>query len=292
MEFTVPPEYDGLRLLQFLRGCALLSARTVTRLRHTPESLFRNGEFIRTVDPVYAGDMITVRLPEETAAIAPEDPAGLDIVYEDEDVLLVNKPAGLAVHPTHNHQGDTMANLVAGYLAQRGRSAVFRAVGRLDKTTSGLVLCALNKHAAYRLADAYKKEYIAVAQGVFTGSGEIDTPIYRPDPNKTLRAAGETGEAALTLWESLGHNGSLTVLRVTPVTGRTHQIRVHFASLGAPLCGDEMYGGSTQLIGRAALHCGYVAFTHPVTGEERSFSVPLPEDMQNLIKLIKDSQYS
>ena len=277
-----------MRLLRFLRGEAGLSARTVTRLRHTPGSLLRNGESIRTVDPVCAGDRITVRLPEETAAIAPEDPEGLRIVYEDEDVLLVNKPAGLAVHPTHNHQGDTLANLVAGYLAGQGRSAVFRAVGRLDKTTSGLVLCALNKHAAYRLADAYEKEYLAVAEGRFSGSGVIDMPIYRPDPNKTLRAAGDHGDPAVTRWESMGTNGSLSLLRVTLDTGRTHQIRVHFSSLGAPLCGDEMYGGSTALISRAALHCGVVRFTHPVTAEKLSFSVPPPEDMQKLIGMINN----
>ena len=121
---------------------------------------------------------------------------------------------------------------------------------------------------------------------MFTGSGTVDTPIYRPDPNKTLRAAGETGETAVTHWEALGTNGSFSLLRIRLETGRTHQIRVHFMSLGAPLLGDEMYGGSTELIGRAALHCERIRFTHPVTDKELTFAVEAPEDMQKLIRMI------
>ena len=121
---------------------------------------------------------------------------------------------------------------------------------------------------------------------MFTGSGTVNTPIYRPDPNKTLRAAGETGETAVTHWEALGTNGSFSLLRIRLETGRTHQIRVHFMSLGAPLLGDEMYGGDTALIGRAALHCETVAFPRPVTGETLRFCVPPPEDMQKLINML------
>ena len=286
--YVIPPEYGGQRLIAFLRGFMGVSVRTLNKLKADPLGLLLNGEHIRTVDVVQAGDVLTVHMPEERGGIAPTPDAKLDVVYADEDVLLINKPPDLAVHPTHNHQGDTLANLVAGYLSTQGHDAVFRAVGRLDKTTSGLVLCALNKHAAYRLSDRYQKEYLAVAQGAFRGSGVIDRPIYRPDPNKTLRAAGESGESAVTHWESLGTNGSLSLLRVRLETGRTHQIRVHFSSLGAPLAGDEMYGGSTELIGRAALHCERIRFTHPVTDKELTFAVEAPEDMQKLIRMINN----
>ena len=286
MVYIVPPEYGGKKLIAFLRGYVGISARNAPKLKADPEGLKRNGAHIRTIDRVNAGDEIRIRMPEEASVIVPTAPKDLDIVYEDEDVLIVNKPGTLAIHPTHNHQGDTLANQVAGYLAVQGKQGVFRAVGRLDKTTSGLVVCALNKHAAFRLAGNYEKEYLALAGGAFTGKGTIDKPIYRPDPNKTLRAAGETGERAVTHWESIGTNGEFSLLRVRLETGRTHQIRVHFMSLGAPLLGDEMYGGDTSLISRAALHCETVTLTHPVTGERLRFSAPPPEDMQKLISML------
>lgn len=286
--FIIPPEYDGKKLIAFLRGHVGVSVRTMAKLKNDPQGLLRNGEHIRTIDPVFFGDELRVRLPAETGGIVPAASADLDIVYEDADVLLINKPGNLAVHPTHNHQGDTLANQVAAYLARQGRDCVFRAVGRLDKTTSGLVLCAMNKHAAFRLSGNYEKEYLAVAEGVFTGSGTVDTPIYRPDPNKTLRAAGEKGDPAVTHWQSLGTDGELSLLRIRLETGRTHQIRVHFASLGAPLAGDEMYGGSKTYIDRAALHCEKIRFLHPVTGVQMAFSAPLPPDMAKLAGQIVD----
>ena len=288
MVFTVPPEYGGERLIAFLRGYVGVSARTAAKLKADPEGLKRNGAHVRTIDRLTPGDEIRIRMPEERGGIAPAPAADLDIVYEDEDLLIVNKPGNLAVHPTHNHQGDTLANQVAGYLAEKGKQGVFRAVGRLDKTTSGLVLCALNKHAAFKLSGCCEKEYLALAGGVFTGSGTVDTPIYRPDPNKTLRAAGAHGETAVTHWQALGTNGEYSLLRVRLETGRTHQIRVHFMSLGAPLLGDDMYGGDMSRISRAALHCETIAFPHPVTGEQLCFSAPPPEDMQKLIDMLNN----
>ena len=281
LQYVVPASFDSKKLLAFLRGPLGMSARTVTRLRHEPGSLLCNGRPIRTIDPVCAGDTVTIRIHEPDGAIQPEgdDP---DIIYEDADLMVINKPAGLAVHPTHNHQGDTLANRTAAYLEKSGKSGVFRAVGRLDKQTSGLVLCALHRHAASLLSGAYEKTYYAVAEGVFSGSGVIDLPIYRPDPTKTLRAAGDHGDEARTEWRALAAGGGLTLLEVRPITGRTHQIRVHFAALGAPLAGDGMYGGHTDLIERAALHCGRLAFRHPITGEDMTFTAPLPADMEAL----------
>ncbi len=288
LTFIIPAVFDGKKLIAFLRGQVGVSVRTLAKLKADPLGLLRNGEHIRTIDLLHTGDRIEVRLPAENGGIAPASFEGLDIVFEDADVLLINKPGNLAVHPTHNHQGDTLANQVAGYLEQKGSGAVFRAVGRLDKTTSGLVLCALNKHAAFRLSGAYEKEYLAIAEGALTGSGTIDTPIYRPDPGKTLRAAGPEGDPAVTHWQALASNGSLTLLRIRLETGRTHQIRVHMASIGCPLAGDEMYGGSRKYIGRAALHCETVRFVHPVNGKAMAFTVSPPEDMRQLINMINN----
>lgn len=159
----------------------------------------------------------------------------IDVIYEDADLLAVNKSPFLAMHPTHNHQGDTFANAVAGHLQSEGKSAVFRCVGRLDKGTSGVVVCALNRYAAARLSGNISKKYIAVVRGRFEGSGTINKPIYRPDPMKTLRACGDMpgSESAVTHWESLYSSDEYSLLSLTLETGRTHQIRVHFASMDA-----------------------------------------------------------
>jgi len=136
------------------------------------------------------------------------------------------------------------------------------------------------------LSGKNEKEYIALAEGRIEGSGTINTPIYRPDPGKTLRAAGETGESAITHYTVAASSDSLTLLNIRLETGRTHQIRVHFSSTGHPLAGDEMYGGSRELIDRAALHCAKISFTHPVTGNNLFFEAPLPEDMKNISELL------
>ena len=285
INYAVDEEYDGEKLKIFLRRKVNLSYRSLVILKNDPEGLKRNREHIRAIDPVHAGDVITVTFPEERSVIPPADGGRLDIVYEDDDILVVNKPAGLAVHPTHNHQGDTLANQAAAYFA--GKNVVFRSVGRLDKCTSGLIVLAKNRHAASFLPDKTLKEYLAIAGGVFHGAGTIDRNIFRPDPMKTLRAVSEDnsrGERAVTHWEALATDGKRTLLRVKLETGRTHQIRVHFAFLGAPLAGDAMYGSTDTAIRRAALHCAKLTLTHPVTRETLTFCAPPPEDMAALLK--------
>ncbi|MBQ7637548.1 MAG: RluA family pseudouridine synthase [Clostridia bacterium] len=288
VEYTVPPEYSGKKLVAFLRGGVKISSRTLTALKKDPDGVKRNGEHIRTIDIIYEGDAITLKLPDEKSGISPADFSDLDIIFEDDDLLVINKSPYIAVHPTHNHQGDTLANKVAGYMLSKGKDPVFRAVGRLDKSTSGVVLCALNKHAAFRLSGNAQKTYLAIAEGKIEGTGTVDKPIFRPDPGKTLRAAGEEGERAVTNYEAVKTNGELTLLRVFPETGRTHQIRVHFSSIGHPLAGDEMYGGGRELIRRAALHCAVVSVPHPVTGETLVFKAELPEDMDLLVKSLNN----
>ena len=282
IEFVIDERYDGKKVLHYLRGEAKLSARLVGSLKRVENGITLNGMHIRTVDSMKTGDVLAVNIPDDKKNIEPID-YPLDIVYEDNDILVINKPAGLAMHPTHNHQGDTLANAVAAYFKNKCGYVTFRAVGRLDKGTSGLVLCALNKFAASKLSGTFKKTYYAVVKGAYTGSGTIDKPIYRPDAMKTLRAAGEIGDRAVTHWKSLWTNGEDSLLEIHLETGRTHQIRVHFSSMGAPLCGDDMYGSTDQRIPRPALHCGKMTLIHPVTGDFMDFSVPFPEDFASLI---------
>ena len=284
IEFIIDESYDGKKVIAYLRGQAKLSARLVNSLKRIEKGITLNGEHIRTVDILHKGDILAVNIPEDSNSIEPVE-YPLDIVYEDNDIIVINKPAGLAMHPTHNHQGDTLANAVTAYLVSKGSNTAFRAVGRLDKSTSGLVICALNKYSAASLAGNFEKTYFALVKGYFEGNGTIDRPIYRPDPMKTLRAVGDEGDKAVTHWQCQWSDGDVSLMKITLETGRTHQIRVHFASIGAPLCGDDMYGSDDTRIGRAALHCGILDFIHPVTGEKMHFEVPMPEDMAKIINI-------
>ena len=286
IDYTITSEFNGDKVLWYLRGQAKLSARLVASLKTIPEGILLNGEHIRTIDRIHTGDILTVNIPEgESTAESRE--GELQVVYEDEDLLIVNKNPFIAVHPTHNHQGDTLANVVTGYLQSRGKSAVFRAIGRLDKGTSGLMMIALNGYAASRLSEnGVEKEYLAIAEGEYTKPGTIDKPIYRPDPMKTLRAAGDHGDRAVTHYTPVVTDGERTLLRIRLETGRTHQIRVHFASMGTPLTGDSMYGKEDAEISRQALHCAKMSFVHPVTEREISVTAPLYEDMERIYRKI------
>lgn len=284
LQYTIPHEYSSRRVLDFLKHLGF-SHRLITKLKQTPDGILLNGEHIRTIDLMSEGDLLEINLPtdkKESISIPVEMP--LDIIYEDDDILVLNKPAMLAVHESHNHLGDTLSNAVAFHLKKEGKPSVFRAVGRLDKGTSGLMVCALNRYAASRLSGKIKKQYLAIATGIYEGEGTIDAPIYRPDPILTVRTVDERGERAITHWKALKNDGKNTLLRVKLETGRTHQIRVHFASLGTPLVGDTMYGTPDERICHQALHCCECRFIHPVKNEEMHFFCDMPDDMKSIIE--------
>ena len=283
LKYTVTQELDGEKVIKALRENLQMSARMVVKLRHTPDAIKLNGVHARTVDRLKTGDVLEISFPEEKNEIPATHSDDIVVLYEDEDILVINKPAGLAMHPTHNHQGDTLANEVAAYLAQKNKYPVFRAVGRLDKSTSGVVVCALNKHSASRLAENITKEYVALVEGEYTGHGTINKKIYRPDPMKTLRAVGEEGDDAVTHWREEIATEKMSLVRINLETGRTHQIRVHFSSMGTPLAGDDMYGSQNTEITRAALHCENVTLLHPVTGEKMYFKAEMPDDMKKIV---------
>ena len=284
LQYAIPSEYSSKRVLDFLKHLGF-SHRLITKLKQAPDGILLNGEHIRTIDPMSEGDVLEINLPtdkKESISIPVEMP--LDIIYEDDDILVLNKPAMLAVHESHNHLGDTLSNAVAFHLKKEGKPSVFRAVGRLDKGTSGLMVCALNRYAASRLSGKIKKQYLAIAKGIYEGEGTIDAPIYRPDPILTVRTVDERGEKAVTHWTALKNDGESTLLRIKLETGRTHQIRVHFASLGTPLVGDTMYGTPDERICHQALHCCECRFIHPVKNEEMHFFCDMPDDMKKIIE--------
>ncbi len=282
IEYSVSEEYNETPLYYFLREGVGVSTRIIQTLRHTPKSVFVNGTESRVVDKVKSGDEIVVFFPEKT-----EPPilweTELSVIYEDEDLLIINKPSGVSVHPTRNHPNGTLCNAVAAYLKNQGnQNFVARAVGRLDKVTSGVMVFAKNAFVASKLNGNLDKTYLALAEGVLEGNGTVNAPIYRPDMNKTIRAVGEQGAEAITNWKAVKGFENKTLLEVKTVTGRTHQIRVHCAHIGRPLVGDEMYGAKvTDYIKRAALHCYEVKIVHPITNEELTFVAEIPEDMKN-----------
>lgn len=285
ISYTIPREYDGKKVIAYLRGEAKISCRLLNTLKRETNGITLNGEHIRTIDILHEGDILSVDIPCPDSGIEPVE-FPLDILYEDDDLIIINKDPFIACHPTHNHQGDTLANALAYYLQKKGKTSVFRAVGRLDKGTSGIVICALNKHAAAVIPKTVTKEYLAVVSGKLASSGTIDAPIFRPDPMKTIRAVGESGDSAVTHWNIIRQNDNTTLARIKLETGRTHQIRVHFASIGMPLVGDSLYGTDPMNIGHQLLHCEKVTFTHPVTGNTMTISAPVPEDMQKIINEI------
>jgi len=288
LRYIIPDEFDGKTVEGFLRGHIKMSLALFRSQKRVPDGITLNGIHTRSVDIIHKGDILEVNIPDDERASLPSD-YPLDIIYEDEDILVINKPAMLPMHESHNHQGDTLANAVAGYLTKKGRPAVFRAVGRLDKGTSGAVLCALNSFSASKLSGNIEKEYIAIPTGKYTKKGTVDKPIYRPDPIKTYRTADDRGDRAVTHYFPVEYGENYSLLRIRLETGRTHQIRVHFAFLGTPLYGDTMYGTPDIDIGRQALHCRSLTFIHPVTNEKMTFEADLPEDMKRLLSRLRKS---
>ena len=271
--------------MHFLKGHVKLSTHIVQSLRHNYGAVLINGKPHRLVDKVYEGDELEIHLPDRTT-LPPLWEMELDVIYEDEDLLIINKPSGISVHPTYNHPNGTLCNAVANYLVKTNqRNIPPRAVGRLDKVTSGVMIFAKNAFCASLLNGNLDKTYTAIACGKTESSGTVNAPIYRPDPNKTIRAVGDCGDYAVTHWELIAHIKNNSYLKIKTETGRTHQIRVHCAYMGHPLSGDEMYGAPvTDNLKRAALHCKSVTLTHPVTGEKMTFVAEEPEDMKKELK--------
>jgi 23S rRNA pseudouridine1911/1915/1917 synthase len=206
----------------------------------------------------------------------------LDIIFEDEDILIINKPSGISVHPTFNHPNGTLCNAVSTYLIKKyNEPAAGRAIGRLDKVTSGVMVFAKNSLAASKLNGNMEKKYNAIAWGKMEESGTINAPIFRPDKGKTIRCVDPRGDEAITHWSLIKALDDISFIEVITETGRTHQIRVHCAHIGHPLVGDEMYSSPvTENITRAALHCREISFNHPITNKRMTFIAPLPEDMR------------
>ncbi len=280
--FIVEHENDGQNVKTFLRRNCGLTARSMTVLKKSGMGITRGGDLLKAHDVLYAGDRIEIRLPEEQSEIEPVD--GMPpILFEDDRLLAVDKPASMPVHPVKDHQLDTLANRVSAYQQSRGESYVFRALNRLDKDTSGIVLIAKDRISYSLIKPTVEKVYFAVCEGIIEEAGTINEPISLAHDSKIKRCVSADGDSAVTHYTPIKHGKTHTLCRVVIETGRTHQIRCHMSHIGHPLAGDDLYGGSLELINRQALHCKDVSFIHPDTKERIILHTELPEEYERII---------
>ncbi len=282
--YTVTADEDGRTVERVLRRRGLSHALLV-HLKTAPDGLTLAGAQVYTNHVLRAGDHLRVRVyetvPNETITPAAMP---ISVVYEDEDVLIIDKPAGMAVHPSQGNRDSSLANaLAARYVAQR-EPFVFRAIGRLDKNTSGLVLLAKNALSACLLSHAaarreVRREYLALCTGKLPLQGTIDAPIGRADGSTIARQVRADGDRAVTHFERISYQNDVSLTRIWLDTGRTHQIRVHMAYLGHALLGDFLYNPTDHHTPRHALHAARLTLVQPVTGQPLSFTSPLPEDL-------------
>lgn len=316
-EITVPPEAEGNRLDRFLAGQFPDYSRTLLA------SLVRDGLVsIEDFPPaklkpslkLEAGQVITVEKPAlEEAELAPED-IPLDVLFEDDCIIVINKPADLPVHPPKAGRGGTLANALLFHFQKLSRPDPIRPgiVHRLDADTSGVIVCAKDDSAHFKLAKQFeqrtvKKEYLAIVRGrMKQPSGEIDMPIGRHPDHYEMQRVHPEGRSAVTHWEVIEEFKRFSLLRLKPQSGRTHQLRVHLSAINHPIVGDRLYSrkppltrsevegreaepGEPPLIARQALHAARLEFEHPRSGERASFEAPLPEDMQRTLEALREA---
>ena len=291
LTYTVTPEEDSRMVKGILRGSLQLSYTLLKSLKWRENAILLNGQSVHVNTIVHAGDTVSVVLSERTPRedLYCANAAKPDIVYEDDDLLVLNKPAGVAMHPKSGDASvPSLAAMLTNYL---GEGSVPHFVSRLDKGTSGLLIAAKSGYVHDRLRRALhssdlRREYRAVAVGrVEPPCGVIDASIGRAEGSIIRRCVRADGLQSLTEYETLQVSGRFTLLRLRPQTGRTHQLRVHMAYLGHPLAGDWLYGTEDKtLIARPALHSYELWFTQPVTGQELHFTAPIPQDMQRLME--------
>ena len=287
LEYTViNNKYQTIN--QILKQEFHISARLQQKLIHQ-HHVFLNSKIVDTRSAVSLNDIITVDLNfnEESENIIPTK-IPLNIIYEDEYFLILNKPAGIAVHPSILHYTDSLANGVKFYFESIGLKRKIRPINRLDLNTSGIIIFAKNEYVQECLIKqmqdhTFQKYYIAFVEGTFTNKeGTINLPIDRKENSIIERCISENGQTAITDYKVLSEYANFSIVECHLQTGRTHQIRVHMSAIGHPLLGDTLYGNSSNLINRQALHSYKISFIHPITKQSVTFNCDLPDDMKSI----------
>lgn len=268
------------------------SVRSLSKMKRE-ETILVNGEFKKLNTIIKKGDLIEIKIDEEMANFEAQN-LNLDIIYDDFDIIMVNKPPFMVVHPTKSHYNNTIANGITDYIIKKGEKVRVRFVNRLDMNTSGLVIVAKNAYAHHTLSNdmsnnKFEKTYITVVKGIVKDDkGTINKPIYRPTEDSIKRIVDDKGQESITHYKVIERLKDATVLEIKLETGRTHQIRVHMNYLGHGIIGDELYGYvNEELINRQALHAYKLEFEQPRTKEILRFEAKLPNDIKNLIEKLR-----
>ncbi len=288
---TADEQDDGKKLSEILKRRFGVSEMLLRRIKRCENGLLLNGKSVYTIDIAHKGDKIEAILEEESRgsdSVVPTE-GKLDIRFENEDILVVNKPADIAVHPSHGHFSTSLGNIVMWYYKSQGENFVFRPINRLDRGVSGVMAVAKNAYShtfAARLLHSgeFYREYLAVVSGeVKDDSGEISAPIGRRDGSVIEREVRPDGDFAKTGYEVIERRCGMSLVRVMPMTGRTHQIRVHMAHIGHPLVGDFLYGEEHPLLpGRCALHSHRLHMKLPFNAGEADITCDLPDDLKKV----------
>lgn len=293
LEKKVEEKYDGIVIREFLKEELELSSRLIRRAA-IEKRIFVNKEAVRMRKVLHTGDIVEVKLERvESQNIIPEK-MELNIVYEDEDILVLNKPPYTVVHPTRGYPTGTLANGILYYFNETNQNCIVRLVSRLDMDTSGLIIIAKNQYAHMALSkemqlNHLEKRYLAVVHGhLQKEEGTIDLPIFKPEEEESIfkRIIDERGQRSITHYKVVKKFKDATLVECLLETGRTHQIRVHLSHIGHPIYGDTLYGygeEEKELIPRQALHAYGLDFKSPRTKEKLSLRAELPEDILNLI---------
>ncbi len=290
IQYQITKEDDGHKVEWFLKRKGF-SSQNITVIKRMPQSILVNGCHYYMRDTLSAGDLLTVRIQEsQCSEKIPPVKIPLDIVYEDEDIIVVNKPAGMPVHPSMNNYTNSLANGLAWYYSRQEKPFIFRCCNRLDRDTSGLTVVAKHLVSGSILSSMTRsrqmhREYLAITRGRVTPEkGTITAPLARKPGTVIERTVDfARGEHAVTHYRLIEYKNGHSLVALRLETGRTHQIRIHMKYLGYPLVGDYLYNPDMEHISRQALHSCKLSFPHPITGTPMEFTAPLPEDMKVLL---------
>lgn len=294
LEYKISEDFDGATLMTVLKRHFKMSTMLIKDLKNKSDGFLLNGERIRTVDKVKRGDLLSITLHDKVSENITPVNIPIDIIYEDEDILVVNKPPCMPTHISVGNYENSLANAVMYHYAQNGEEHLFRAVNRLDKDTSGLMTIAKNTYAHAILADEInsgdlKRKYSCIVEGDIEFSGTVDAPIARKQGSAIERCVSADGHRAVTHYTVTERFGDFTLLEMSLETGRTHQIRVHMAHIGHPLAGDWLYGTENhELVPRQMLHSCSLRLIHPATGREMIFKSEMFPDMADFIRKLKE----
>lgn len=292
-EYIIKENEKELPIKELLKRHFGFSSRLMTKLK-VNDCVRLNGSLVKMYQKGEAGDRISVALPREKSDFVPEN-IPIEVIYEDDDLLIINKQPGYVVHPTKGHPCHTMANGIMSYMLTNHKHFKIRFINRLDMDTSGLLAVAKNSHCQDDLSkqmseNSVVKKYTAVVKGLMEEEeGTIDLPIDREHEDHVKRTVTGDGYPSVTHYKVLERfEKGYTMVELVLETGRTHQIRVHMSHIGHPIVGDVLYGeASVWLIERQALHAKYLSFRHPVTGRFMELEAPLPGDIQALLEKIR-----